>query len=139
MTILAAFDIRDGREIWRTERDDVPTWSTPTVYGRGEDAQIIVNGFKHIGAYEASTGKKVWWMSGGGDIPVPTPVVAHGLVFLSSAHGRQKPLYAIRVGANGNVFVAVDSVDMSSEFDDVSTRILYIGVRRPEPGRPSRR
>ncbi len=30
-SFLAAFDIRDGREIWRTERDDVPTWGTPTV------------------------------------------------------------------------------------------------------------
>ena len=29
---LAAFDVRDGKEIWRTPRQDVPTWSTPTIH-----------------------------------------------------------------------------------------------------------
>jgi len=102
-SFLAAFDIRDGREIWRTERDDVPTWSTPTVYGRGEDAQLIVNGFRRIGAYEAETGKAIWWMTGGGDIPVPTPVVAYPLVFVTNAHGQAAPIYAIRLNAEGDI------------------------------------
>ena len=102
-SFLAAFDIRDGREVWRTGRDDVPTWSTPTVYGEGADAQLIVNGFKHIGGYEAATGKELWWMTGGGDIPVPTPVVAYPLVFVTNAHGRAAPIYAIRLTAAGDI------------------------------------
>jgi outer membrane protein assembly factor BamB len=102
-SFVAAFDISDGREIWRTPRQDVPTWSTPTVHGRGRDARLIVNGWKHIGGYEAATGKELWRMRGGGDIPVPTPVVAHGLVFITNAHGPGSPIYAIRLDAEGDI------------------------------------
>lgn len=96
---LAAFDLADGREIWRTPRVDVPTWSTPTVH----DGALIVNGWKHIGGYDARTGKEVWRLKGGGDIPVPTPVVAHGLIFITNAHGALAPLYAVRLGAAGEL------------------------------------
>lgn len=100
---LAALDVRDGRELWRTARQDVPTWSTPTIHDDGSRAELIVNGYRHAGGYDPLTGKELWRLSGGGDIPVPTPVVAHGLIFLSSAHGRQRPLCAIRLGATGDL------------------------------------
>ena len=100
---VAALDVRDGREMWRTSREDVPTWSTPTVYDDGTRAELILNGYKHAGGYDPLSGKELWRLSQGGDIPVPTPVVAHGLIFLSSAHGRQRPLCAVRVGATGNI------------------------------------
>jgi len=102
-SFLAAFEAASGKEIWRTPRSDVPTWSTPTVHGVAGGARVVVNGWKHIGGYEAASGKPVWWMVGGGDIPVPTPVVARGLVFITGAHGPVAPIYAVREGARGNV------------------------------------
>ena len=30
-SFVAAFDVRTGKELWRTPRADVPTWSTPAV------------------------------------------------------------------------------------------------------------
>ena len=42
-------------------------------------------------------------MSGGGDCPVPTPVIWNGLIFLMSAHGPRKPIYAVRTDAKGDV------------------------------------
>ena len=100
---LAALDIKTGKEIWRTTREDVPTWSTPTVHVGEKQTQIIVNGFKHIGGYDFKTGKEIWKISGGGDIPVPTPVVAHGMVFINSAHGRLSPIYAINLESVGDI------------------------------------
>jgi outer membrane protein assembly factor BamB len=102
-SFLAAFDLKDGAELWRTPRADVPTWSTPTVWEHGDTAQVVVNGWKHIGGYDARTGKEVWRLTGGGDIPVPTPVVAHGLVFITNAHGRMAPIYAVRTDARGDI------------------------------------
>jgi len=102
-SFLAAFRLEDGRQIWRKPREDVPTWSTPTVHEHGGRALLIVNGWKHIGGYDAKTGREIWRLEGGGDIPVPTPVVGHGLVFITSAHGRQRPIYAIRLGASGEL------------------------------------
>jgi outer membrane protein assembly factor BamB len=102
-SFLAAFDLTSGRQIWRTPRADVPTWSTPTIYREGARAQLIVNGYKHIGGYDIRTGKELWRLTGGGDIPVPTPVIGHGLVFITNAHGRMAPIYAIRLGATGDI------------------------------------
>ncbi len=96
---VAAFDLADGRELWRTRREDVPTWGTPAVH----DGVVLVNGWKHIGGYDAKTGKELWRLKGAGDIPVPTPVVAHGLAFITNAHGGPAPLYAVRLGARGEL------------------------------------
>jgi outer membrane protein assembly factor BamB len=105
---IAALDIEGGREIWRTSRDEVPTWSTPTVHTEGDRAQIIVNGYKHIGGYDLKTGKELWKLKGGGDIPVPTPVVGHGLVFIANAHGFMAPIYAVRLNATGDISLQRD-------------------------------
>jgi len=111
---LAALDIETGQEIWRTAREDVPTWSTPTVHVGEKRTQIIVNGFKHIGGYDFKTGKELWKVSGGGDIPVPTPVVAHGLVFINSAHGRLSPIYAIKLESEGDISLMEDKTSNES-------------------------
>ncbi len=102
-SFLAALDLKSGRELWRTDRRDVPTWSTPTVHEASGRAQVIVNGWKHIGGYDAGNGAELWKLVGGGDIPVPTPVVAHGLIFITNAHGRMAPIYAVRTNAEGEI------------------------------------
>ncbi len=102
-SFVAAFSIKDGREIWRTPREDVPTWSSPTVFRSGNRTLLLLNGYKHIGGYDAATGKEVWRLKGGGDIPVPTPIVAHDMVFITNAHGRMAPIYAIRLDATGDI------------------------------------
>ncbi len=42
-------------------------------------------------------------MKGGGDIPVPTPVFADGLVVITNAHGSARPIDAIRTDASGDI------------------------------------
>jgi outer membrane protein assembly factor BamB len=102
-SFLAAFDLKDGTERWRTSREEVPTWSTPTVHASPDRAQVIVNGYKHIGGYDLKTGRELWTLRGGGDIPVPTPIIAHGLAFIMNAHGKMSPIYAIRLEARGEL------------------------------------
>jgi outer membrane protein assembly factor BamB len=105
-SFLAAFDIKDGRELWRVARTDVPTWGTPTVHLVNGQPQVIVNGMRHVGAYDLKTGKEIWKLSGGGDIPVPTPVVSDGLIYITNAHGKMSPVYAIRDTASGDISLA---------------------------------
>jgi outer membrane protein assembly factor BamB len=105
-SFLAAFDVATGREVWRSTRNDVPTWSTPTVHEVGGRAQIVVNGMRHAGGYDFKTGKEIWRLSGGGDIPVPTPVVHDGLIYLTNAHGSLQPTYAVRAAATGDISLA---------------------------------
>jgi len=100
---VAAFNLSDGKEIWRTPRDDTATWSTPNISTEGPRRQLLVNGWKHMGGYDLQTGEEIWRMSGGGDCPVPTPIVWNGLIFLMSAHGPRKPIYAVRTDAAGDI------------------------------------
>jgi outer membrane protein assembly factor BamB len=102
-SFIASLNIKTGEDIWRKSRDEVPTWSTPTIHQQDNQTQIIVNGFKHIGGYDVESGNEIWKMAGGGDIPVPTPVVAHDLIFINNAHGGQSPIYAIKVAAQGDI------------------------------------
>jgi len=113
-SFLAAFNLDDGTELWRTPRDEVPTWSTPTVFAGQEYAQIIVNGYRHIGGYDIGTGREIWRLRGGGDIPVPTPIVAHDLVYITNSHGRMSPIYAIHLSATGDISLGPETSSSES-------------------------
>ncbi|MEW6323086.1 MAG: PQQ-binding-like beta-propeller repeat protein [Acidobacteriota bacterium] len=110
-SFVAAFDVRTGRELWRTPRSDVPTWSTPAVVPSGGRTQVVVNGWRHIGGYDLETGKELWRMTGGGDIPVPTPVASDGLVFITNSHGGQSPIFAVRSTAAGDISLTGQSAN----------------------------
>jgi len=105
-SFVAAFDVATGNEKWRTPRQDVPTWSTPLVHVVGGKPQIVVNGWKHTGGYDLATGKEIWRLNGGGDIPVPVPVVGNGLFYITNAHGAMSPIYAIKETATGDISLA---------------------------------
>lgn len=113
---VAAFDVTDGREIWRAKRDEVPTWGSPSIYKEGDTTRIAVNGYKHIGGYDFATGKEIWKIVGGGDVPVPTPIFADGLIYITNAHGPMAPLYAIRPTASG---------DITPKEDDASPAVIW--------------
>jgi outer membrane protein assembly factor BamB len=102
-SFLAVFALDDGQELWRTPRSDVPTWSTPAIAKVSGQTQILVNGWHHTGAYDFATGREIWKLKGGGDIPVPTPILGHGFAYLTSGHGRYRPMRAIRLEAKGDI------------------------------------
>ncbi len=102
-SFLAAFDVATGKELWRVARSDVPTWGTPAIVDAGGRTQVVVNGWKHTGGYDFETGRELWKLTGGGDIPTPTPIAGHGLIFITSAHGNESPVHAIRPTATGDI------------------------------------
>lgn len=113
-SFLAAFDVKTGKELWKTKRDEYPGWCTPNIYKNGEKTLIAVNGYKHRGGYDFETGKEVWRMSGGGDVPIPTPVIGKDLIYFNSAHGPSSPILAIRTDATGDI--TLKQGEKSNEF-----------------------
>ena len=113
-SFVAAYEAASGKEIWKKERDEYPGWCTPNIYYDGDLCRVVLNGYKHRGAYDFSTGEEIWRMSGGGDIQVPTPIVHDDLVYFNSAHGRQSPIYAIQVNAKGDL--TLDGSESSNEY-----------------------
>ena len=102
-SFVAAYDVGSGKEIWRKERKEYPGWCTPNIYFEGDKTRVVLNGYHHRGAYDFYTGEEIWNMSGGGDLPVPTPIVYGDLIFCNSAHGKQSPIYAIHNTARGDL------------------------------------
>lgn len=106
---ITALDVETGNEKWRVPRKDVSTYSVPNLLSHNGSKQVIVNGYQQIGGYDFNTGKEIWQLKGGGDIPVPTPVFAHGMIYIHSAHGKSSPIFAIRPDAKGDISLNNDS------------------------------
>ncbi len=105
-SFVAALDVNSGEELWRTPRDEYPGWSTPNIYSYDGKDYVALNGYKNRGGYDFLTGVERWNMSGGGDIPVPTPLVSGDLIYFNSAHGRFSPVMAVRNDAIGDITLA---------------------------------
>jgi outer membrane protein assembly factor BamB len=110
-SFLVMLSAKDGKELWRVGRDGVSnhSWATPAVIRAAGRTQIVCNGWPYIAGYDLATGKELWRLKSGGDIPVPTPVFAHGLIYVTNAHGGPKPLYAVKPDATGDITPAADS------------------------------
>jgi outer membrane protein assembly factor BamB len=102
---IAAFDKTTGDPVWRTERDEGPSWGTPFLFETGGRTILVTNARKRIRGYEAVTGKLLWEGPGGSMITVPSPVATGDLVFLSSGHNlpMRRPIIAVRSEASGNI------------------------------------
>jgi len=100
---VAILDLKTGREIRRIDRaGEVATWSTPLVVTTDHRQQIVCNGYHQMAGYDLNTGVRIWHLNGGGDVPVPTPLFANGLIYLTNGHGRS-PMYAIQPTATGDL------------------------------------
>ena len=102
-SFIAAYDIKSGKLVWKTPREELSSWGTPTVYEGKLRAELITNGTKAIRGYDPLTGKELWRLGPMSEITTPTPFVAQDLIFVTSGYPPVQPIYAIRPGANGDI------------------------------------
>ncbi|MEE2990380.1 MAG: PQQ-binding-like beta-propeller repeat protein [Planctomycetota bacterium] len=100
---LAAFALADGSQIWRVDRDEAPSWGSPTIYDGPEGRQLLTTGSGYARAYDPLTGNEIWRLGGHSAITVPTPFVAQGLAFLVDGYRPFQPIYAVRLSARGDI------------------------------------
>ena len=133
-SFLAAFDVQTGKQLWRTSRQDVPTFGSPAIApytaNGANGQQVVVNGWKQSGGYDLKTGKQLWTLKGGGDIPVPTPVIGNGMILLTSAHGSDRPIFALKTDAVGTITPESPSVVWKQEKagNYMQTPLLHNGI-----------
>jgi outer membrane protein assembly factor BamB len=104
-SFIAAYDLDSGEEIWRTGRDEIPGWGTPTIY-RGEPRDELITNAKTIRSYDPRTGELLWWLTPNSELPVATPVVGNGLIYLSNRYPPIQRIYAVRPGGSGDISLA---------------------------------
>jgi outer membrane protein assembly factor BamB len=102
-SFLLAVDVKTGKTLWKTPRDELPSWGTPTVYPGKDRAELITNGSNFIRAYDPATGKELWRLGGSSKITAPTPVFAEGLIIVASGRHPERPIFAIRPGGTGDI------------------------------------
>jgi outer membrane protein assembly factor BamB len=102
-SFLAAFDVRDGRQVWRTPRDEVASWGTPTVVEAPARLELVTNATKFARGYDPESGKELWRIARNSEITVPTPIFGQGLIFVTSGYRPVQPIYAIRPGGSGDL------------------------------------
>lgn len=102
-SFIAAYDVKTGKLKWKTPREELPSWGTPTVYEGKTRAELIANGAKAIRGYDPITGKQLWQLGPMSEITTPTPFAAHDLIFVTSGYAPIQPIYAIRPGGNGDI------------------------------------
>jgi outer membrane protein assembly factor BamB len=100
---LAAWEAATGRPVWRVARADaVPGWSTPAAIRAGGRTELVTNG-RTIRAYDPATGEELWSLGPNSELPIATPLVAGGAVFVSAGYPPIRPIYAIRPGGRGDL------------------------------------
>ena len=102
-SFIAAFRAKDGEPVWRTERDEIPSWPTPTVAEIGGKAELVTHATKFIRGYDPKTGQELWRLGPNSEVTTPTPIVAHGLVYVTNGYRGIQPIYAIRLGGKGDL------------------------------------
>ena len=105
-SFVLALDAATGRTVWKSAREELPSWGTPTVVSTSTGAELITNGSNYIRAYDPRTGEELWKLGGSSKITAPTPFVANGLVIVASGRAPERPLFAVRPGARGDLTLA---------------------------------
>ncbi len=101
---LIAFDLATGRERWRSPREELPAWSTPTIHAAAGRTTVITNSPRFIRGHDAATGRELWRLQDpAGEVKVSTPIVVGDLIIVTGGYPPAgRPIYALRV-ADGSV------------------------------------
>ena len=132
-SFIAAFDVTTGKPRWRTARDEISSWGTPTVFRAGGREQLVTNGPK-IRGYDPSDGKLLWTLGPNSEVTVGTPVVGNGVVYVTGGYPPARPVYAIKPNANGDISLPKDQTSneavawSNTEGTYIPTPIYYDGI-----------
>lgn len=102
-SFIAAYELKSGKLVWKTPREEISSWGSPTVYDSKTRPEVITNGSKAIRGYDPLTGKELWRLTPNSEVTTPTPFVAHDLIFVTSGYAPIQPIYAIKPGASGDI------------------------------------
>ncbi len=98
-SFLMALSASTGETIWKSPREELPSWGTPAV----ANGELITNGSNAIRGYDPATGKQLWSFGGSSKITAPTPVFANGLAIVASGRRPEAPIFAIKLGSQGSI------------------------------------
>lgn len=115
-SFIVVLDKNTGEEIWRRDRDEVTSWSTPLIVEHGGKTHVIVSATDRVRSYDLATGDVIWEVGGMTVNAIPTPVHLDGLVIVMSGF-RGNALLAIKLDTAKGDITGTDSVVWSLDRD----------------------
>jgi outer membrane protein assembly factor BamB len=102
-SFLLALNAETGETVWKTERDELPSWGTPTVATTSAGPELVTNASNFIRGYDPRTGKELWRVGPSSKITAPTPVAADDMFVVASGRAPERPIFVVRSGARGDL------------------------------------
>jgi outer membrane protein assembly factor BamB len=100
---LLAVDKNTGKTLWRTSRSEVNrSWPTPFIWHAEGRDEVVVSGSGRVKGYDPRDGRELWSVSGLTTWVTPTPVSAHGLLYVAANGPGGNIIMAIRPGGRGD-------------------------------------
>jgi outer membrane protein assembly factor BamB len=102
-SFLLALDAATGKTVWKTERDELPSWGTPTVAITKTGPVLVTNASNFIRGYDPQTGKELWRLGRSSKITAPTPIFDEDVFVVASGRGPERPIFVVRENARGDL------------------------------------
>jgi len=101
---VAAFKLNDGTQVWKTNRDEPSSWSTPAIYANGTGrSELITNGANFYRGYAPDTGEELWRYSAEvQQMKIATPIVFQDLIYVTGGYF-SLPITVIKAGRTGDI------------------------------------
>ena len=128
-SFITAIDKRTGDVIWKTNRDERTTWSSPIVVESNGKHQVITTGTNRVRSYDLTTGDLLWDGAGLTANSIPSPVAAGGYAYLMSGF-RGSDLRAIHLAQATNDITDSEAViwEYNRDTPYVPSPLLYKGI-----------
>jgi outer membrane protein assembly factor BamB len=102
-SFLLALDAATGKTAWKTDRDELPSWGTPTVATTPAGPELVANASNYIRGYDPRNGKELWRLGRSSKITAPTPIFADGVFVVASGRGPERPIFVVRPSSRGDL------------------------------------
>lgn len=102
-SFIVALNANTGETVWKTDRDEIASWGTPTVATTSKGEELIANASNFIRGYDPRTGKELWRLGKSSKITAPTPIFADDILVVASGRGPERPIFVVKAGARGDL------------------------------------
>lgn len=100
---IFCMDKSTGKDLWKKERDEPSSWSTPFILEYNGKVQVITTASNKVRSYNLDNGDLIWECSGLTSNVTPNAVFGDGILYVMSGH-RGFALLAIRMAdAKGDI------------------------------------
>jgi outer membrane protein assembly factor BamB len=113
-SFVLALKLETGEIVWKTSRDELSSWGTPTVAATMSGPELVTNASNFIRGYDVRTGRELWRLSGSSKITAPTPIFAENLIVVASGRAPERPIFAVKPGSRGDLTLGRDQTTSST-------------------------